>query len=113
MEKKRPEIPRPIKRQLRKEAGFGCCVCGHPFFQYHHIVLYSIKSEHNPSDMMILCPNCHNKATAGVFIEEAQRECKSNPFNVKQNKVSGQLEILPGSKNVFLGGNHFRTNGAL
>jgi hypothetical protein len=35
--KKNREIPSEIKRQLRQEAGFGCCICGIPIIEYHHI----------------------------------------------------------------------------
>ena len=34
----RSAIPEIVKRQVRQEAGFGCCKCGNPIFEYHHII---------------------------------------------------------------------------
>jgi len=33
----REDRPEELERQLRREAGFGCCFCGNPIIQYHHI----------------------------------------------------------------------------
>ncbi len=38
---KSPSTPLLIKRQLRQEAGFGCCKCGKPIIQYHYIIPYT------------------------------------------------------------------------
>jgi 5-methylcytosine-specific restriction endonuclease McrA len=61
------EPPAHVKRQLRQEAGFGCCVCGYPFYEYHHIREFALDSHHDPKDMMVLCPNHHHQATLRVL----------------------------------------------
>ena len=75
---KRPEVPYPVRRILRQEAGFGCCTCGFPIYQYHHIVPYAHEHHYRPQDMMTLCPNCHAQATAGAMPESEQRHYKAN-----------------------------------
>ena len=42
------DIPDRIKRQLRQEAGFGCCKCGFPIYDYHHIVEFSEEKHFRP-----------------------------------------------------------------
>jgi len=47
-------IPVDIKRQLRQEANFGCCKCGVPILEYHHIKPYHDVKTHDANDMMVL-----------------------------------------------------------
>lgn len=92
------KLPANIARQLRKEAGFGCCVCGNPIFQYHHIVPWSKEDPHfRPEDMMILClehhGECHDYRENPTLSIEEQREAKENPFNIKNGHMEGLLKI--------------------
>ena len=82
-----------IARHLRKEAGFGCCVCGHPIFQYHHIVPWAADQHFRVKDMMLLCPNHHDMATQGAFPEPKQREFKVNHKNIRDGRVRGNLAV--------------------
>jgi hypothetical protein len=84
----RVEIPEPIRRIVRQEAGFGCCKCGRWVFEYHHIVPRSEK----PEDIMLLCPNCHDEATKDLMLIEEQITHKRNPFNIKQGYAQGTLK---------------------
>ncbi|MFZ3147486.1 MAG: HNH endonuclease signature motif containing protein [Methanothrix sp.] len=85
----RESIPDPIKRMVRQEAGFGCCKCGGPIYEYHHIVPRS----KNPEDIMILCPICHQEATVGAMLEKEQRSLRANPFNIEKGYVEGMLKV--------------------
>lgn len=107
VEKSRSFIPEPTKRQLRREAGFGCCKCGNPIFEYHHIVHNSAKAE----DTMILCPICHHEATVGAMTEEEQRFYKAHPFNIEKGYVEGKLKIKQKSPVVVIGTNQFVGDG--
>lgn len=89
----RPAVPNALKRQLRQEAGFGCCRCGHPFIQYHHIVPWAEENHFRPEDMMILCGQCHPLCTVGAITEADQRALKSRPKNIANNLVRGQLYV--------------------
>jgi hypothetical protein len=109
--KSRPPIPPGIKRLLRQEAGFGCCKCGRPIIEYHHIIPYSEEAPHfRPQDLMCLCPYCHHEATLGAMSEEEQRELKLNPVNILNNKAQGYLKINQTSLILSLGTIQFVTD---
>lgn len=103
----RSAIPGFIKRQVRQEAGFGCCKCGNPIFEYHHI----IRDSEKPEDIMILCPICHHEATVGAMREEEQRLHKLNPLNIKRGYVDGALKINQKLPVIAIGTNQFIGEG--
>jgi hypothetical protein len=86
-------VPERIARQLRQEAGFGCCVCGMPIIQYHHIVEWAVEKHFRTIDMMVLCPTHHDQATKGAMPEAEQRHYKSNPENIRRGFAKGPLEV--------------------
>jgi hypothetical protein len=47
----------------------------------HHIIPWSQNPQHNPRDMIALCPNHHERADAKEYPDEYLRECKLNPHN--------------------------------
>lgn len=86
-------IPAPVRRSLRQESGFGCCVCGSPVFEYHHIRDYATAREHDPKHMMTLCPNHHHEATVGALTEAEQRAFKAAPKNISDGYSDGLLRV--------------------
>lgn len=82
MSQTRPSIPEPIKRVVRKQCGFGCAICGMPFFQYDHIEEYADVKEHTAENLVLLCPNHHSAKTTKKLSKERIREAKEKPFNV-------------------------------
>jgi hypothetical protein len=92
-EGRRSTLPKPIARQLRQEAGFGCCVCGRPIIQYHHIVEWSADQHFRPDDMMALCPLHHDQATKGAMPEAEQRRYKATPHNIRAGHARRLLEV--------------------
>lgn len=100
---KRPQAPAAIKRLLRNESGYGCCVCGNPIIQYHHIIPWEREHHFRPEDMMTLCPNHHTMATQGAYQESDQRKHKANPRNIKKGLVKGRLFVNQGVPVVILG----------
>ena len=81
----RREPPAHVKLQLPQEAGFGCCICGYPFYEYHHIREFTPEPHHDPEDMMVLCPNHHHQATVHALEETDQRRWKlRNYLNGKE-----------------------------
>lgn len=85
-------VPAPVKRQLRQEAGFGCCKCGLPIIEYHHIIPLASERHHRPEDMMVLCPTHHGEADSAMTDVE-QRKLKAHPINVLNGHVDGCLSI--------------------
>lgn len=88
-----PPTPSPVKRLLRQEAGFGCCVCGNPIIQYHHIIPWESEQHFRPEDMMCLCPNHHDEANKKAMLEKEQRKHKTNPFNIQKGITKGNLKV--------------------
>lgn len=112
MNKVRPETPGQVARQLRQEAGFGCCKCGHPIFEYHHIIPYALEPHFRLEDMMILCPNCHDETKKGVMTEREQRHYKSHPYNLQHGYAKGWLVSKTEVISVMMGSNVFIGEGA-
>lgn len=107
MPEARPRTPARVARTLRREACFGCCVCGGPIFEYHHILPYAREAHFRPEDMMVLCPNHHAEANALVLDESEQRDRKANPFNCERGFAAGQLALKQRSTEIDLGGHCF------
>jgi predicted nucleic acid-binding Zn-ribbon protein len=103
----RPQTPADVKRVLRQDACFGCCACGNPLLQYHHIIPYAEDHHFRPADMMALCPNHHVEANERVLDEQQQRALKTSPFNCNQGLASGQLALRQLNTDVDLGGHIF------
>lgn len=104
MKESRPDIPAHIKREVRRQCGFGCAICGMPFFEYDHIEEYAGIKEHTADNLILLCPNHHSSKTTKKLSKERIREAKSHPFNkgkarttVYKIEPAKQLTILLGS----------------
>lgn len=76
----RREPPRPVKRELRQEANFGCAKCGYPIVTYHHIVPWSDEEHHDPDRMIALCRRCHSEADDGVLKNSELYNLKAQPY---------------------------------
>ena|ERR1019366_8223156 len=86
-------VPAAVARELRREAGFGCCVCGIPILQYHHIVEWAEDQHFRPEDMMVLCPLHHDQMTKRAMPEAEQRKLKANPHNIQRGLAKGLLTV--------------------
>jgi hypothetical protein len=100
----RPKTPSDVKRKLRKHARFGCCRCGLPIYQYHHIIPYSQEQHFRVEDMMLLCPLCHDMAAKGVFADTQQREMQANPYNARRGLTGGMLHTNQNYCAILAGG---------
>lgn len=59
----RIHIPEEVKRQLRREVGYGCPVCRSPFLTWHHFdPAYHVKPHNDPDGMIALCVEHHKEA---------------------------------------------------
>ena len=108
-ESKNRTPPTAVARQLRKESGFGCVVCGLPIIQYHHIVQWSDENHFRPEDMMVLCPNHHDEAHH--MSEQEQRKLKLNPINIKKNIPDGNFRFKIKEQGINFGGIKINTTG--
>lgn len=88
---RRQATPKEVERSLRREAGFGCAKCGHPYIEYHHIVPFASDKHFRVEDMVAVCGNCHPEISG--FGLGRQYRIKSNPFNISRGVFSGALSF--------------------
>lgn len=85
-------IPPDIRRALRKEAGYGCVICGEIVIHYEHIEPeFKDAHEHDPKKMTILCANCHDKVTRGFTAKSSVWHAKMNPFVKLRGSAKSEL----------------------
>ncbi|MGB8023296.1 MAG: HNH endonuclease signature motif containing protein [Nitrososphaeraceae archaeon] len=73
--------PLQIQKQLKKEASYGCVICGCPILQYAHIVPNGDVQAFLPENMLVLCPFHYIRYNDREVSESALREAKNNPYN--------------------------------
>jgi len=112
----RPHLAKSIANQLRQESWFGCCRCGSPLVEFHHILGWK-QTLNDPEHMLALCPTCHALADAKALDETDQRRMKANSFNKIRNLASGQLYtsrdviIVDLGRNYMIGADYRITAG--
>jgi trigger factor len=55
MAEDRPEIPEPMKREIRSRCAFGCVICGLPLYAYEHMEGWAKVLRHVASEITLLC----------------------------------------------------------
>lgn len=81
-------IPPDIKRQVRKECGFGCIVCGNSIYQYEHIIPeFKDAKSHDVDKIGLLCGSCHDKVTRSILPKDFIQQKRESPICL-DNKVS-------------------------
>ncbi|WP_334542992.1 FKBP-type peptidyl-prolyl cis-trans isomerase [Vibrio owensii] len=88
-------IPQHIKQQIRKEAGYGCVICGSMFCDYEHIEPeFNNAHEHNPDHMTLLCGLCHHHVTGRRKSKKTVWRAKEKPFALTHGHVREHLEPI-------------------
>ena len=106
--KKRTEIPKKMKYEVRKAAYFGCVRCGCPIIHHHHIVPWHIVEKHEIENLVALCPTCHTKIHAGSYTNEKLLEDIRNPFNKRHGKIIDNFYLNKlADITLILGGSSF------
>jgi hypothetical protein len=86
--------PADVRRQLRREAGFGCIVCGFVFCHYEHIdPEFADATHHDPLRMAFLCGRCHVEVTARRKSKDSVWTAKQNPYCLRKGHSWGDLEF--------------------
>ena len=100
-------VPAEVRRQLRKEAQFGCVKCGFAFCEYEHIdPEFADAAEHDPSKMAFLCKRCHGEVTSGRASKNSVLHAKKNPF-CKTHRPAWKDDLEFGNLNSSIGSLHF------
>lgn len=101
--------PNEVRRQLRREVGFGCPVpgCGSPYLYWHHFdPPWAERQHHNLEGMIALCGAHHAKADAGAFTKEQLREFKLGGRNAATG-LRGRLDWMRHDLLAVVGGNFY------
>lgn len=86
---KRTIVPVEIVREVLIESGHRCAVCGDAIpLERAHIVPWSRAVEHNTSNLICLCANCHFRADSEKWGEEALRKYKERPWILRSQDAS-------------------------
>jgi len=104
--------PAPVRRQLRKEVGFGCPIpgCRKPFLEYHHFdPPWAEEPHHRPEGMIALCTEHHPMADAETWSKARFLEMKARTYS--EEEVRAMFPWQFPNPLVRLGGNY--TAGAV
>ena len=93
-------IPQPIQKQLRREANFGCALCGCPIIEYAHIIPYRNIQAYLPENIVALCPNHYTNFNRGEFSDSYLRDAKNNPHNKTYIKDAFFIDLQDIAVNV-------------
>jgi hypothetical protein len=101
------DIPEPIRRLLRQEAGFGCPVpdCANPYLEYHHFdPPWHKERHHDPHRMIALCAMHHAQAE-GWTVEQVRAMKKASVGN--RPEIAGRFNWMREKILGVVGGNFF------
>src|SRR5687767_3922130 len=102
------DIPDPVQRSVRQRCGFGCVVCGLPFYHYEHMLGFANVHRHAAEEITLLCHRHHGERTNGLLPIEAVRAADADPYN-RRAGVSKPYDLHYGGDTcvVSIGGNTF------
>lgn len=97
--------PATVRKQLRKEVGFGCPVCRNPYLSWHHFdPPWNQFKHHNPDGMIALCSEHHSKADGGAFTIEQLRKFKQKDYSAN---IKGSFNWMRHKLLSVVGGNFY------
>lgn len=81
-------IPASLKREIRKNCGFGCVNCGSPFYDYEHWnpPFEELDEEPSVDGITLCCPNCHRMKGKLRSMEEYENNILS-PASLRNGYV--------------------------
>lgn len=98
-------IPSGVKRSIRQQCGFGCVICGSGIIQYEHVSPeFHEATEHDPTKMTLLCPQCHAKVTTGFWSKEKVLKAMESPMCKTQGFSKELFDIGHGHPSLQFGG---------
>lgn len=101
-------IPAEIKREVRKNCGFGCVVCGSAFYEYEHFnPEYNEAIIHDPAGITLLCAKHHDDKTRGRMSNKILEEAAANPKCKQTGFSHGALEFGTKDSIVQIGSTYF------
>lgn len=100
-------IPEKVKYEVRKNSGWGCVICGSGIIHYDHVEPEFVDCiDHNPNDITLLCPTCHDKKKRKFLTVATIRRAMQNPKPLQQGFSSELLDVGTQLPNVLFAGNY-------
>lgn len=100
-------IPSEIKKQIRKDDGYGCVICGNILVDYEHIdPLFCDATEHDPEKMALLCSTHHDQVTRKVLPKRIIKEHKKNPYCKSRGYAHSNYYPNPEDVKIKLGNSY-------
>ena len=100
------DIPDPIRRQVRQACGFGCVICGGSIIDYEHVdPEFKDAAEHDPKNIVLLCPGCHAKVTRGMWSKDKVKEAMASPKCLSQGFANEMFDFGVAFPAVTFAGN--------
>jgi hypothetical protein len=97
-----------MKREIRRRCGFGCVICGLPFYQYDHIHQWSEVQRHQADEITLLCHRHHGEKTGGLLPNDVVIQANREPFNLKVGVSTPFPLHFSGDRcTAIVGGNRF------
>jgi hypothetical protein len=81
---RRPDLPLPLMREVRRRCGFGCVVCGKPIYEYDHLLGWANTQEHVANEITLLCIEHHGEKTRGFLTNDAVTAANEEPYNLRE-----------------------------
>ncbi|MRT50596.1 hypothetical protein [Raoultella sp. RIT712] len=93
-------------RKIRRDAGYGCVICGVLFTDYEHIdPEFHVASEHDPEKMTLLCGTHHDDVSYKRLTKQDVWDAKKNPYNKKHKSLYAKINPQGGEASVKFGSN--------
>jgi len=104
-------IPAPIAKEIRQRCGFGCVICGSMIYTYHHVdPPFEEARKHDPQSIVLLCGDCHARATKKVLSNDTIRKAANNPKCLEKGFSHFQLDVGVQFPTILLGNSTFVGN---
>jgi len=100
----RSSLSETVKRQIRKNSGFGCVKCGLAVGEYEHVdPEFNEALEHTPANMTYLCGRHHDLVTLGRVAKSTVKEWMKRPAALQAGFSFEQFDIGPNRPTIVLG----------
>lgn len=105
-------IPKSVARDVRKNTGFGCVICGEAYYHYEHInpeyhEILKLGGAHYANGITLLCAHHHDAKTRGRLSKERILEAMKNPYCIQNNNSHGEIEFTKNHPIIQIGKNIF------
>jgi hypothetical protein len=115
-------VPSIVRKRIFQEADSSCAACGNSeieALEIHHINARKDRESDIPANLILLCANCHRRATSGSLSREEVVTAKAVPYSKRQSReqnrtghanvvhIKGSVQGSIIANNLRLGGERY------